>query len=103
MVEPNSICCDGVSCIATEVHHGNCGRATIISALTEESEDENQPLLREVVREAWTIYRSDVLPEQEKEQAVLAQSLLDAGIPRTEVARRLKITSNRLETLLSEL
>lgn len=60
----------------------------------------NKPSLNNVVQRAWSIFRGEIQPEQERKLAADAHALIDAGATKAEAARRLGITVKRLDGLL---
>jgi hypothetical protein len=55
----------------------------------------------EVAREAWRIFEEEIRPRQEREMAQIAHSLLMSGLKKYEVAARIGVSKERLNTLIA--
>lgn len=58
-------------------------------------------VIAEVAREAWRIFEEEIRPRQEREMAQIAHSLLMSGLKKYEVAARMGVGKERLNTLIA--
>lgn len=57
--------------------------------------------IAEVVREAWRVFEEEIRPRQERDMAQIAHSLLMSGLKKYEVAARMGVSKEKLNTLIA--
>ncbi|HEX2295845.1 MAG TPA: hypothetical protein VHN37_11100 [Actinomycetota bacterium] len=57
--------------------------------------------IAEVAREAWRIFEEEIRPRQERDMAQIAHSLLMSGLKKYEVAGRMGVSKEKLNTLIA--
>jgi hypothetical protein len=57
--------------------------------------------IAEVAREAWRVFEEEIRPRQERDMAQIAHSLLMSGLKKYEVAGRMGVSKEKLNTLIA--
>lgn len=78
-----------------------CRLVPELGAAREREEAGTWTAVAEVAREAWRIFEDEIRPRHERDMAQIAHSLLMSGLKKYEVAARMGVSKEKLNTLVA--